>query len=156
MKKIIAALLCVSSIFALCACGKAENKLGSLSVSEYDDASLNTLVQLFIPQRTVTEETQELALTLENLTDMDFTFDAAQHLEIYDGEQWRVIPDKQDAVALVIYTLPANGTENAMFYISGHYDALSEGRYRIVLPLVAADGTQAVASAEFGIGRAEK
>ncbi len=93
---------------------------------------------------------------MENLTELDYTYDAVQRLEVYDGEKWRVVPDKQDAVTMQIYTLPANSTDEINFVIAERYDTLTEGRYRIIVPLVGADGEQVYAAAEFGIGRAEK
>ena len=127
-----------------------------LKESEYNDSTFNYKVQLFIKQRTVTDETEEVSMTLENLTDTDYTYDAVQRLEIYDGSKWLIVPDRQEAVIMVIYTLPGGGTEDVTFNFSAHYDKLSEGRYRIVIPLVAADGSQTLASAEFGIGRVNK
>mgnify|MGYP002531484752 FL=1 len=157
MKKIIAAFLCAVLASSLCACGAEKLAPGAqYKESEYSDAAVNDKVQLFIKQRTVTDETEEVTITLENLTDTDYTYDAAQRLEIYDGSKWRVVPDKQDAVVLIIYTLPASGSDEVSFYFTNHYDKLETGRYRIVVPLVAPDGSQALAAAEFSIGRAEK
>ena len=159
MKKIVIAFICAVLTVLMCACGAAKlapGDMNELKESEYNDSTFNDKVQLFIKQRTVTDETEEVSMTLENLTDTDYTYDAVQRLEIYDGSKWLIVPDRQEAVIMVIYTLPGGGTENVTFNFSAHYDKLSEGRYRIVIPLVAADGSQTLASAEFGIGRVNK
>jgi len=159
MKKIVIAFICAVLTVLMCACGAAKlapGDMNDLKESEYNDSTFNDKVQLFIKQRTVTDETKEVSMTLENLTDTDYTYDAVQRLEIYDGSKWLIVPDRQEAVIMVIYTLPGGGTEDVTFNFSAHYDKLSEGRYRIVIPLVAADGSQTLASAEFGIGRVNK
>ncbi len=149
MKKTIVALILAAFAAAMCACG-------SLKESEYNAMDVNDRVQLYIKQRTVTDETEEITLDMENLTDTDYTYDAVQHLEIYDGGKWRTVTDSQEAVTMAIYTLPANGTEELSFNFIDHYGKLTEGRYRIVVPLVSADGQQTLAAAEFGIGRVNK
>ena len=158
MKKIVIAIICTVLAVLLCACGAAKLSPSDVDMkeSEYNDSTVNDKVQLFIKQRTVTDETEEVTITLENLTDTDYTYDAVQRLEIYDGSKWRVVPDKQDAVVLIIYTLPASSSDEVSFYFTNHYDKLETGRYRIVVPLVAPDGSQVLAAAEFSIGRAEK
>ena len=88
MKKIIAAFLCAVLASSLCACGAEKLAPGAqYKKSEYSDAAVNDKVQLFIKQRTVTDETEEVTITLENLTDTDYTYDAVQRLEIYDGSK---------------------------------------------------------------------
>lgn len=151
MKKLFAviAVLAVMLFFAGCGGTKYE-------VSEYDTAATNDLVQIFIKQRTVTDETEEAALTLENLTDKDYTYGAAQRLEIWQDGHWCVIPDKQDFVTMQLLTLPANATDEVTFNFVDHYDKLGDGRYRIVMNFSSMDGSTAIAAAEFGIGRAEK
>lgn len=156
MKKTVVAFVCAIIAAMLCACGAAKLAPADLKESDYNNVVTNDKVQLFVKQRTVTDETAEVTLDMENLTELDYTYDAVQRLEVYDGEKWRVVPDKQDAVTMQIYTLPANGTDEINFVIAERYDTLTEGRYRIVVPLVGADGEQVYAAAEFGIGRAEK
>lgn len=156
MKKTVVAFICAVLASLLCACGAAKLAPSDLKESEYNGMAVNDKVQLFVKQRTVTDETEEVTLDMENLTDADYTYDAVQRLEIYDGEKWRIVTDKQDAVTMEIYTLPANGTEETIFNFAAHYDKLTEGRYRIVVPLVSADGQQTLAAAEFSIGRVEK
>lgn len=156
MKKTVIAFICAVLAAMLCACGAAKLAPTDLKESEYTDMTVNDKIQLFIKQRTVTDETEEITLDMENLTDADYTYDAVQRLEIYDGEKWHIVTDKQDAVTMAIYTLPANGIEEINFNFAAHYDKLTEGRYRIVVPLVAADGQQTLAAAEFSIGRVEK
>lgn len=156
MKKLVIAFICTVLMVLLCACGAAKLAPGDMKESEYSDSAVNDKVQLFIKQRTVTDETDEISMTLENLTDTDYTYDAVQRLEIYDGSKWLIVPDKQEAVIMVLYTLTGGGTDEVTFNFSAHYDKLAEGRYRIAVPLVAADGSQTLAAAEFGIGGADK
>lgn len=156
MKKIIAIFLAALTVSALCACGAAKLSPSSMKLSDYSDSTVNDKVQLYIQQRTVTDETESVTLILQNLTDSDYTYDVAQRLELWKDGKWYSVSDKQDAVALILYTLPGGGEESATFYFTSHYDKLIEGRYRIVVPLVAADGSSTLAAAEFGIGRAEK
>lgn len=155
MKKTVVAFILAILTAMLCACGAAKYSTNGSKVSEYDNSTMNDKVCLYIQQRTITDETDEFTITLENLTDMDYTYDAAQRLELYDGSKWHVVHDKQDAVSLIIYTLPSGCTDELSFNVAAHYDKLTEGRYRVVVPLVAEDGTQTIASAEFGIGRVE-
>lgn len=156
MKKTVVIFICAILVSMLCACSAAKLAPADLKESDYNGAVFNDKVQLFIKQRTVTDETEEVTLTMENISESDYTYDAVQRLELYDGEKWRVVPDKQEVATMAIYTLPAGGSEELTFNFSAHYDKLGEGRYRIVVPLVSAEGEQAYASAEFGIGRAEK
>ena len=151
MKKLFTVIAALAVILSLAGCGGTKYE-----VSEYDTAATNDLVQIFIKQRTVTDETEEAALTLENLTDNDYTYDAAQRLEIWQDGHWCVIPDKQDFVTLQLLTLPANTTDEVTFNFANHYDKLGDGRYRIVMNFSGMDGSTAIAAAEFGIGRAEK
>ena len=151
MKKLFTVIAALAVILSLAGCGGTKYE-----VSEYDTAATNDLVQIFIKQRTVTDETEEAALTLENLTDKDYTYDAAQRLEIWQEGHWCVIPDKQDFVTMQLLTLPANTTDEVIFNFANHYDKLGDGRYRIVMNFSSVDGSTAIAAAEFGIGRAEK
>ena len=118
MKKIVIAFICAVLTVLMCACGAAKlapGDMNDLKESEYNDSTFNDKVQLFIKQRTVTDETEEVSMTLENLTDTDYTYDAVQRLEIYDGSKWLIVPDRQEAVIMVIYTLPGGGTEDVTF-----------------------------------------
>lgn len=151
MKKLFTVIAVLAAILSFAGCGGTKYE-----VSEYDTAATNDLVQIFIKQRTVTDETEEAALTLENLTDKDYTYDAAQRLEIWQEGHWCVIPDKQGFVTMQLFTLPANTTDEVIFNFANHYDKLGDGRYRIVMNFSGMDGSTAIAAAEFGIGRAEK
>ena len=151
MKKLFTVIAVLAAILSFAGCGGTKYE-----VSEYDTAATNDLVQIFIKQRTVTDETEEAALTLENLTDKDYTYGAAQRLEIWQDGHWCVIPDKQDFVTMQLLTLPANTTDEVTFNFANHYDKLGDGRYRIVMNFSGMDGSTAIAAAEFGIGRAEK
>ena len=151
MKKLFTVIAVLAVMLSFAGCGGTKYE-----VSEYDTAATNDLVQIFIKQRTVTDETEEAALTLENLTDKDYTYGAAQRLEIWQDGHWCVIPDKQDFVTMQLFTLPANATDEVTFNFANHYDKLGDGRYRIVMNFSSVDGSTAIAAAEFGIGRAEK
>ena len=151
MKKLFAVIAVLAVMLSFAGCGGTKYE-----VSEYDTAATNDLVQIFIKQRTVTDETEEAALTLENLTNKDYTYGAAQRLEIWQDGHWFMIPDKQDFVTMQLLTLPANATDEVTFNFADHYDKLGDGRYRIVMNFSSMDGSTAVAAAEFGIGRAEK
>lgn len=152
MKKTVIVLVLAALAFVMCACGASAKPVES----EYNGMTVNDKVQLFIKQRTVTDETGELTLDMENLTDTAYTYDAVQRLEIYDGEKWCIVADRQEAVTMQIFTLSANATDEVSFNLTDHYAKLGEGRYRIVISLVSADGGQTLAAAEFGIGRVEK
>ena len=152
MKKLIALLASVLLIALISGCGAKSFSADKLTVSEYNDAEMNAEVALYIKQKTVTDETEEAALELINSTDRDFSYDAAQRLEVRlsDGK-WYVVDDKQDFIIMSIYTLPANGTAEDMFHFDGHYDKLPAGSYRMVKTLTDADGNTALAAAEFDI-----
>ena len=128
---------------------------GTLKVLVVDDEPGIRLAvaRVLEPHRaTLTDETEEAALELINSTDRDFSYDAAQRLEVRlsDGK-WYVVDDKQDYIIMSIYTLPANGTAEDMFHFDGHYDKLPAGSYRMVKTLTDADGNTALAAAEFDI-----
>ena len=152
MKKLIAILAAALMLAALTGCGaKAFNK-DQLTLSEYNDTEMNTLVQLFVKQKTVTDATEEAALSIINLGDTDYSYDAVQRLEVKLDSQWYVVPDKQDGVIMAIYFLTAKGSSDGdMFYFSGHYDKLPQGSYRIVKAFTGVDGSMAYGAAEFDI-----
>ena len=153
MKKIVIAALVLVMLLSLCGCAKKGFDAGKLQPSEYAGIEMNTLVQMFIKQRTVTDATERLTLTLENTGEADYSFDAVQRLEVLLDGVWYVVPNKSEAVTMQLFHLPAGSTEEVEFVISGCYDKLVEGTYRIVKILVDADGATALASAEFNIGR---
>ena len=149
MKKIICAVICCAAILGLAACGA-----GSYSESEYSDSVVNDKVQLFIPQKTVTDETDEFTVAIENTTDTDYTYGATQRLEIWKNSKWCVVEDKVAFATMELYTLPAGATEELSFNVADHYGKLADGRYRVVMVFSDRDGNQAIAADEFGIGRA--
>ena len=149
MKKLFAVIAGLAVMLSLAGCGSSK-------VSEYDASETNAQVQMFIKQRTVTDETEVVTLSIENLTDMDYTYDVAQQLEIWQDGHWRVVSDKQNLVTMQIFTLPANTTDEMTFDFVNHYDKLGDGRYRIVMNLTGDDGSTAIAAAEFGIDRVEE
>lgn len=151
MKKILVMLIALSMLTALSGCGAKGFDPADLSLSEYDQAEVNTDVQLYIKQKTVTAETEELALSLINLTDTEYSFDAVSRLEVLLDGNWYLIPDMQEGVIMSIYHLPAQGTEESMFYFAEHYDELPRGSYRIVKLLVSDAGETAIAAAQFDI-----
>lgn len=154
MRKIVAIVFSVFVLAALCACGAARLKPSEFTLSDYNGAVVNDKVQLYIPQRTVTDETESVTVVLENLTDKDYTYDAAQRLEYRkDDGQWYLVPSLSDAVPLIIYNLPASGQEETVFYFTSHYNKLVEGTYRIIIPLVDSEGVNTLAAVEFNIGR---
>ncbi|MBQ8216664.1 MAG: hypothetical protein IJZ91_01760 [Oscillospiraceae bacterium] len=153
MKKLILMICAVAMLLSLCACGAKGFDKKNMQLSEYDGVAVNELVQMFIKQKTVTDATEELSLFIENLTDKDYSFDAAARLEVNLDGSWYLIAPKSDAMTMQLYHLPANGSEETGFNLAGNYDKLPEGSYRIVKLFVDTDGSQALAAAEFNIGR---
>lgn len=150
MKKMISIIFCCAMLLSFAACGAQK-----YSTSEYSDSEVNDKVQMFIAQKTVTDETDEFTIAVENTTDTDFSYSATQRLEILHGSKWCVVEDKQSFATMELYTLPAGATDELSFNIVNHYDKLSEGRYRVVMVFTDHDGNQTIAAAEFGIGRAD-
>ena len=140
-------------LLSLCACGAKGFDKKNMQLSEYDGFAVNELVQMFIKQKTVTDTTEQVTLFIENLSDKDFSFDAASRLEVNIDGSWYLIPPKSDAMTMQLYHLPAGGSEEAEFIFAGNYDKLPEGSYRIVKLFVDTDGNQALAASEFNIGR---
>lgn len=139
-------------ILLLCACGKSLNKK-DLQLSELNGAVFNDRVQMFILQRTITDETESAAVQFQNLTEQDYSFDAGQRLEALLDGNWYVIPAKSEALTMALYHLPAGGTESGEILLAGSYDKLPEGSYRVVKTFVSPEGEQTLAAAEFVIGR---
>lgn len=154
MKKIVTVLLVVLMLCSLCGCGKKGFDVKDLEPSAFEGVEFSQLVQMYIKQRTVTDETGELAIALENSSDIDYTFDALTVLEVSIDGKWYRVPALSEAITMELYTLPAGSTEQAMFYIAGAYDTLPEGDYRIVKQLVDAEGNIVPVCAQFTIGRA--
>jgi len=153
MKKFLIIVCALALVLSLCACGNGGFDKKKLQLSEYDGVELSEDIMMYIKQKTVTDATEELALFFENLSDKEYTFDAAARLEVMLDGSWYLIAPKYDAMTMELYHLPANGSEEGSFIISGNYDKLPEGSYRIVKLFVDAEGAQAVAAAEFAIGR---
>lgn len=153
MKKICILICAMAMLLSLCACGAKGFDKKDMQLSEYDGVAANELVQMFIKQKTVTDATEQLTLFIENLSDKDFSFDAAARLEVYLDGNWYLIPPKSDAMTMQLYHLTVGGSEEVIFNLAGNYDKLSEGNYRIVKIFVDTDGNQALAASEFTIGR---
>lgn len=153
MKKLITVIAVLCLMLALAACAAKGHDASKLQLSEFDAASVNEAVQMFIKQKTVTDATEELALFIENLSDREFSFDAAARLEVLLDGHWYLLPPKSDAMTMQLYHLPANSSEEASFVLAGNYDKLTEGSYRIIKTFVDSEGDMACAAAEFTIGR---
>ena len=137
MKKMIIALICGAMALSFAACGSK-----SYTASEYSDSEVNDKVQMYIPQKTVTDETDEFTVVLENTTDQDYNYDAGQRLEVWKNSKWCVVEDKINFTTMQLFTLN----------VADHYGKLAEGRYRVVQVLSDMEGNTTIASAEFGIG----
>lgn len=151
MKKMIALISAIAIMAALTGCGAKDTAAPDLELSEFNDVEINDKVELYIKQRTITDETEQAALSIVNLTDKEYTFDAVQRLEVKHDGQWYVVPDNFGAAILSLYFLPAEGTEEFVFYFAEHYASLSQGEYRIVKQFTSDDGDTAIAAAEFRI-----
>ena len=147
MKKMIIALICGAMALSFAACGSK-----SYTASEYSDSEVNDKVQMYIPQKTVTDETDEFTVVLENTTDQDYNYDAGQRLEVWKNSKWCVVEDKINFTTSQLFTLPAGGSDELTFNVADHYGKLAEGRYRVVQVLSDMEGNTTIASAEFGIG----
>lgn len=147
MKKMIIALICGAMALSFAACGSK-----SYTASEYSDSEVNDKVQMYIPQKTVTDETDEFTVVLENTTDQDYNYDAGQRLEVWKNSKWCVVEDKINFTTMQLFTLPAGGSDELTFNVADHYGKLAEGRYRVVQVLSDTEGNTTIASAEFGIG----
>lgn len=147
MKKMIIALICGAMVLSFAACGSK-----SYTASEYSDSEVNDKVQMHIPQKTVTDETDEFTVVLENTTDQDYNYDAGQRLEVWKNSKWCVVEDKINFTTMQLFTLPAGGSDELTFNVADHYGKLAEGRYRVVQVLSDMEGNTTIASAEFGIG----
>ena len=147
MKKMIIALICGAMALSFAACGSK-----SYTASEYSDSEVNDTVQMYIPQKTVTDETDEFTVVLENTTDQDYNYDAGQRLEVWKNSKWCVVEDKINFTTMQLFTLPAGGSDELTFNVADHYGKLAEGRYRVVQVLSDMEGNTTIASAEFGIG----
>ena len=147
MKKMIIALICGAMALSFAACGSK-----SYTASEYSDSEVNDKVQMYIPQKTVTDETDEFTVVLENTTDQDYNYDAGQRLEVWKNSKWCVVEDKINFTTMQLFTLPAGGSDELTFNVADHYGKLAEGRYSVVQVLSDMEGNTTIASAEFGIG----
>lgn len=147
MKKMIIALICGAMALSFAACGSK-----SYTASEYSDSEVNDKVQMYIPQKTVTDETDEFTVVLENTTDQDYNYDAGQRLEVWKNSKWCVVEDKINFTTMQLFTLPTGGSDELTFNVADHYGKLAEGRYRVVQVLSDMEGNTTIASAEFGIG----
>lgn len=147
MKKMIIALICGAMALSFAACGSK-----SYTASEYSDSEVNDKVQMYIPQKTVTDETDEFTVVLENTTDQDYNYNAGQRLEVWKDSKWCVVEDKINFTTMQLFTLPAGGSDELTFNVADHYGTLSEGHYRVVQVLSDREGNTTIAAAEFGIG----
>lgn len=116
------------------------------------DVSLqNREVELYLKQKTVTDETTEFAIVYVNSTDIEYTYDNTQTLEKMRDGEWYLIPDQQETAGLVLNTLAPNATMDDVFYIEEHYVKLEHGTYRIIKKFFDGDGIDVLAGATFDI-----
>ena len=154
MKKYFAIICVAAMIFSMAACGSKGLDKAQLQLSEYDGVEVNEAVQMFIKQKTVTDASELVTLAYENLTDKDYTYDAGARLEVFLDGNWYLVPALSDAMTMELYHLAAGAVEQGQFVLSGNYDKLEEGSYRVIKLFVDSEGNQAVAAAQFDIGRA--
>lgn len=107
-------------------------------------------VEIYIKQKTVTTETEEVALIIINSSDKAYTYDYVQKLERKtDAGAWETVPLTNEAVALALLTIAGGETQEQMFDFANHYEKLTRGTYRIVKTFVDESGAALVVTREF-------
>lgn len=109
----------------------------------------NTL-RLFIKQKTVTIETDAVALVIINGTDHTYTYDYVQRLERKgDDGSWQPVELTNEAVSLALLTIQAGETQEQTFDFAEHYEKLTHGAYRIVKTFTDETGNRVEVNCEF-------
>ncbi len=140
MKKIIAklgALLFAAAFFTGCAAAPKEEAAPALA--------------LYVKQKTVTTETEQLTLAIVNESDKHYIFDYSQQLEVKNGEAYEPVPLTNEAVSTVILHIAAGETQEISFDLANHYAPLARGSYRIVKSFTDDEGNVVTAVCEFGV-----
>ena len=122
MKRIFVITLCFA-LCALCGCAKPEET----------EISARPAVELYFMQKTITTATESATLALVNTSEVNYSYDYSQHLEKKNGENWELVPLKNEAVAGALLWLGAGETQQLTFDFAEHYDfPLERGSYRIL------------------------
>ena len=107
-------------------------------------------IQLYIKQKTVTIETEQVTLIIINSSDQSYTYDYVQKLERKnDDGTWETVPLTTEAVSMALMTIGAGETQEQVFDFANHFEPLTHGTYRIVKTFVDESGVAADAYCEF-------
>ncbi len=117
-----------------------------------EDAAVpvDSKIELYIKQKTVTTETEAVQLIIINGSDKTYSYDYVQKLERKnDDGSWEVVPLTNEAVSLALLVIAAGETQEQTFDFANHYEPLTRGTYRIVKTFVDENGGNVEVNCEF-------
>ncbi|MDO4608006.1 MAG: hypothetical protein Q4B40_02300 [Clostridia bacterium] len=132
MKKLLTFLLCISLIFALCACGSKTNKLDDINESLYYEQKGIT----FITEKTeYSTDVKEISYTITNISTGEECISGDQHFELhYKTENgWKMVCHNKDVTfnALARVLQPNESVTQTINLEEYFYLPLQSGEYRI-------------------------
>jgi len=137
-------LILMVAMFSGCTTGKTVDTANSnLDPSPYITSTQNNDVILSIKESKITTDTDEITLTFENKTDIEYFYGLIAYIEIESDGIWYSIPIKKDVYwTMLAYPIPANSRAEQVFPLHTYYDNLESGKYRIVKTISMYDDPQ--------------
>ncbi|MGI6004783.1 MAG: immunoglobulin-like domain-containing protein [Christensenellales bacterium] len=132
---------------------KAPGDSVELTPSEYSQHNLYTpdQVSLETEYQVYANDISQLYITMTNHMDQELFYGAGYFLEYYDQGQWYNTNTHPSQLIMIGYGLATGDSRSECIYLYPDQYHWTEGRYRIVKPLIEPDRSMAVA-AEFTLG----
>lgn len=129
MRKILAIILCVWTIFAITGCGKEKLEIGLKSEKVISDMG----VSLTVKKDSISKN--GATFTLTNDTDENIIYGADYELEIEKDNEWHTFNTQLNFI-LIGYTLNAHDSKELNINWKNSYVNLEPGKYRLIKSIV--------------------
>lgn len=145
-------MLAAAVLFALllCSCDPVKGwNIEELEKSEYPPVIEVTDVEMKIIGDTVEPDAKSAAVTITNLSQLEYGYGYEPRLEVKYDNSWYIIPTRDDVFWIMLWVILAPGTtNNETLPLSDYYGTLPAGTYRFV-KVLSSDGNELPVAAEF-------